>query len=736
MFPASEERIDRKYGKWGRVLGKGTGGTVRLIQGPPRSGGKVFAVKEFRKKKGKETEFEYRRMIATECCFANGLKHVNVIETVDIVRNKSRYFQVMEYAPYDLFSVVMSGKMVQPEVYCVFRQICDGVCYLHSTGLAHRDLKLENCVMTNSNVVKLIDFGTATPSFHPDKGLILSSGLVGSDPYVAPEVIRGEMYDARKADVWSLGIIFLAMMLRRFPWALADPRKDLNYRKFASTLHELPARPRTPPSPRRRVSTGIKSSANGTNGKGPANGTAANGTANGTIKLPVPKPRQRSAEEGFDSSASSGYDVPAPSLWGAGEGSITTFTSVESSLVLTPSDTGGSRASGPSAPDGEGNRDGEREGEEGDADADSLDGVEDDNDNWVEPRLESYENWEEVIERLCAERESSSSSEASSRSSLRSSLSPREVTRNGTGYVQPPSTGNGFLRPPEPHVRRETSEPALNVNGNSNGLRPPSGLQPNRLPRPAISTNFNFAPASGTLSAHPVLGEGLSASPLSAFPPKSAPPEQHPFAASSPTLPSQLRTLPALVFPHSQGQSQKGDEREQEPIIVSPDNTLSYLPAETRWSILCMLQIEPNSRCGIADLLYPTPAQAQREEKVPSGLQMTPARRATTPLTPTPTPAPAPAPTSAAGRRREKGIQEMGREWLKSVVPCSGHDQIPGTPGTARTPQAPTTARGNGIGIGIGEGAWGAGTGSGVGVGHVHVRLKTSQKEGKWWKRG
>ena len=66
----------------------------------------------------------------------------------------------MEYAPYDLFSVVMSGKMTRPEIYCVFRQICDGVEYLHSLGLAHRDLKLDNCVMTTDNVVKLIDFGT------------------------------------------------------------------------------------------------------------------------------------------------------------------------------------------------------------------------------------------------------------------------------------------------------------------------------------------------------------------------------------------------------------------------------------------------------------------------------------------------------------------------------------------------------------------------------------------------
>jgi serine/threonine protein kinase len=47
---------------------------------------------------------------------------------------KSSVSQVMEYAPFDLFSVVMSGKMCRPEIYCVFRQICDGVEYLHSIG--------------------------------------------------------------------------------------------------------------------------------------------------------------------------------------------------------------------------------------------------------------------------------------------------------------------------------------------------------------------------------------------------------------------------------------------------------------------------------------------------------------------------------------------------------------------------------------------------------------------------
>jgi serine/threonine protein kinase len=153
----------------------------------------------------------------------------------------------MEYAPYDLFSVVMSSKMLRPEIFCVFRQICNGVAYLHSLGLAHRDLKLDNCVLTRGDVIKLIDFGTAVvfaypgsdmggsvpntsgvvqdtngpvmgyvgtqpdaPAPHTHGRLIKASGIVGSDPYLAPEVLAGGSYDPRKTDVWSVGVIFVS----------------------------------------------------------------------------------------------------------------------------------------------------------------------------------------------------------------------------------------------------------------------------------------------------------------------------------------------------------------------------------------------------------------------------------------------------------------------------------------------------------------------------------------------
>lgn len=158
----------------------------------------------------------------------------------------------MEYAEYDLFSTVMSGKMTRPEIFCVFKQIVDGVDYLHSLGLAHRDLKLDNCVLMPNNTVKLIDFGTAVVFQYPEQKVCKTSGVVGSDPYLAPEVLSGKEYDPQRSDVWSVGIIFMCMMLRRFPWKVPDVKQDASYRLYVKSHPELcrpPPPPPTAPSP-------------------------------------------------------------------------------------------------------------------------------------------------------------------------------------------------------------------------------------------------------------------------------------------------------------------------------------------------------------------------------------------------------------------------------------------------------------------------------------------------------
>ncbi|KAG1754530.1 Pkinase-domain-containing protein [Suillus lakei] len=281
LSEATHAHLSKKYGKWGRVLGTGAGGTVRLIRARTKAGGAVYAVKQFRPRRSGESEREYENKVRAEFCVGACLKHVNVITTVDIVCDHGHYYEVMEYAPYDLFSVVMSGRMLRPEIFCVFRQICNGVAYLHTLGLAHRDLKLDNCVMTQGDVVKLIDFGTAVVFAYPGTGtsngslpaavtgyvsgalnatcpleaphpndppsgphsharLIPATGIVGSDPYLAPEVLGGGSYDPRKTDVWSVGVIFVCMVLRRFPWAVPDHERDNSFKAFIEAESSCP----------------------------------------------------------------------------------------------------------------------------------------------------------------------------------------------------------------------------------------------------------------------------------------------------------------------------------------------------------------------------------------------------------------------------------------------------------------------------------------------------------------
>lgn len=57
-------------------------------------------------------------------------------------------------------------------------------------------------------------------------------GISGSDPYIAPEQFIQKQYDARKADIWSCAVIYICMVIRRFPWRIAHPAKDQSFKNF------------------------------------------------------------------------------------------------------------------------------------------------------------------------------------------------------------------------------------------------------------------------------------------------------------------------------------------------------------------------------------------------------------------------------------------------------------------------------------------------------------------------
>lgn len=172
---ADDHGLQSKYGKLGRVLGSGAGGSVRLLK--RSSDGVTFAVKQFRDRHSWETEKEYSKKVTAEFCIGSTLHHGNIIETLDIIQEGGHWYEVMEYAPFDLFAIVMTGKMSKEEIACSFKQILSGVSYLHAMGLAHRDLKLDNVVVNEHGIMKLIDFGSAVVFRYPfENDTVLASG--------------------------------------------------------------------------------------------------------------------------------------------------------------------------------------------------------------------------------------------------------------------------------------------------------------------------------------------------------------------------------------------------------------------------------------------------------------------------------------------------------------------------------------------------------------------------------
>lgn len=256
-------------GKRGKMIGKGATATVKLMikKGGPTD--EVYAVKEFRKKGQKEDQDEYEKKVKSEYSIAKSLHHPNIVESVRLCTHSGRWNHVMEYCPQgELFALVEKRYFKLEDRLCLFKQLLRGVAYLHAHGIAHRDIKLENLLMTNEGHLKITDFGVSEvfcgehPGVRAARGECginmkecrrCSPGICGSLPYIAPEVLgkMGEWsqsmivggqtltlsptedYDPRALDVWSCAIVFLTMTFCGSPWPSAE-RSHPFYQKFAA----------------------------------------------------------------------------------------------------------------------------------------------------------------------------------------------------------------------------------------------------------------------------------------------------------------------------------------------------------------------------------------------------------------------------------------------------------------------------------------------------------------------
>ncbi|POM74012.1 Serine/threonine protein kinase [Phytophthora palmivora] len=135
--------------------------------------------------------------------------HPNLVQYKCSFVEKHKLYLVMEFCAdgdlHDYLTRHSQQKMSWLNVLSVLVQVAAGVAFLHKLGIAHRDISLEN-IMLHHGIYKLGDFGIATRAWGA------GGYLVGKNCYMAPEIVEGNSYDPKAADVWSLGIVVFILL--------------------------------------------------------------------------------------------------------------------------------------------------------------------------------------------------------------------------------------------------------------------------------------------------------------------------------------------------------------------------------------------------------------------------------------------------------------------------------------------------------------------------------------------
>lgn len=103
-------------------------------------------------------------------------------------------------------------------VKSIVNQIMSAIKYLHSMNIVHGDIKPENALISRDFIIKICDFGFAIVANSPNTKL-----RGGSEGYTAPELLINENYDAKKCEMFSLGVLFFVLFMGYRPFLSTHP---------------------------------------------------------------------------------------------------------------------------------------------------------------------------------------------------------------------------------------------------------------------------------------------------------------------------------------------------------------------------------------------------------------------------------------------------------------------------------------------------------------------------------
>src|ERR1700675_1463584 len=185
---------------------------------------------------------ESRAQILHEARAAASLNHPHICTVYQVGEFQGASYIAMEHVDGESLSAqVPEGGLPLELILRYAVQIADALAHAHARGVIHRDLKSANVVITTQGQVKVLDFGLAKrilEDANQETRSILSgsqgSDMVGTLPYMAPEILIGETADVR-TDIWSFGVLLYNLATGELPF-----KGRTSFELTSSILKETP----------------------------------------------------------------------------------------------------------------------------------------------------------------------------------------------------------------------------------------------------------------------------------------------------------------------------------------------------------------------------------------------------------------------------------------------------------------------------------------------------------------
>ncbi|CAD8197171.1 unnamed protein product [Paramecium pentaurelia] len=174
--------------------------------------------------------------IQNEVMIHSELHHKNIVNLIDVFEDADNSYLIMELCDQDIYQLIKKGQFNEQQIRFYGKQLTEGLQYLHSHNIIHRDIKLGNLLIQN-DILKIADFGLAVKLTDDEEE---RNTLCGTPNYISPEIINQQPY-GKKVDLWSMGCCLFAMATGRGPFEEKNAALGDVLRKVKQGDFDLPA---------------------------------------------------------------------------------------------------------------------------------------------------------------------------------------------------------------------------------------------------------------------------------------------------------------------------------------------------------------------------------------------------------------------------------------------------------------------------------------------------------------